>query len=135
MASRGVLNADEKLISQCAKKFGVMNEFFVLPAALTVKKPLTTSVDAGRYNSDTTALEGVIAEIYENIPESLHDDLANSIAFRDLVSKSLQCLLLLPLFCSSVSQAAEFSSKEHRLPIPSEYRSGTIWTSSSVLPG
>ena len=50
-----------------------MNEIFILPGALTIKRPLTTSVDADRYNTDMTALEGITAEIYENIPESLHD--------------------------------------------------------------
>ena len=45
-----------------------MNEIFILPGALTIKRPLTTSVDADRYNTDMTALEGITAEIYENIP-------------------------------------------------------------------
>lgn len=84
--SRKVLSGDEKLIAQYAKKFGVMNEMFMPPGALAVKRPLTTSMHSGRYESDLAELEGMIAEVYESLPENLHDDMENSIAFRNLVN-------------------------------------------------
>jgi len=87
--SRGILRGDEKLISQYAKRFGVMNEMFVLPGAMAVKRPLTDSTDPDQYKSDLAALEGVIAEVYENIPDNLHEDMENSTQFRNLVSKLL----------------------------------------------
>jgi hypothetical protein len=83
--SRRDLSGNEKLISQFAKKFTVMNEMF-MPSGLPMKKPLTNSMDTGRYDSDLAGMEGIIAEIYECLPESLHDDIANSIEFRNLVS-------------------------------------------------
>lgn len=63
-----------------------MNEVFMPMAALTVKRPLTNSMDQGRYGSQLAALHGITAEIYENLPDNFHDELENSVAFRNLVS-------------------------------------------------
>jgi hypothetical protein len=83
----------EKLIAQHAKKFGVMNEVFMPAAALAVKRPLTNSMDSGRYDSDIAELQGITAELYESLPDNFHDDLENSLSFRTTVSK----------FCSKAS--------------------------------
>jgi hypothetical protein len=85
--SRSVLSDNDKLISQHAKKFGVMNEVFMAAAALAVKRPPTNSMDPGRYDSDIAELHGVTAELYESLPDNFHYDLENSIVFRNLVSK------------------------------------------------
>ena len=85
--TRTILNGDEKLISQYAKKFGVMSEMFMPPGALAVKKPLTNSMDPGRYDSELAELEGKVAEVYGCLPEAFHNDIQNSVAFRNLVSK------------------------------------------------
>jgi len=66
-----VLSGNEKLIAQYAKKFGVMNEMFMPPGALAVKRPLTTSMHSGWYKSDLAELEGMIAEVYESLPKNL----------------------------------------------------------------
>jgi hypothetical protein len=97
---RSILSGDEKLISQCAKKFGVMNEVFMPPGALAVKRPLTNSMDPGRYSSELAALEGMVAEVYESLPENLHHDIENSIAFRNLVINFSNAFCCRPLnFC------------------------------------
>jgi hypothetical protein len=80
--SRSVLTGHEKLISQFAKRFTVMNEMF-MPSGLPMQKPLVNSMHAGRYDSDLAATEGIIAEVYEGFPEGLHDDIANSIVFSE----------------------------------------------------
>ena len=84
--TRAVLSNNDKLISQHAKKFGVMNEVFMLPAAFLAKRPLTNSMDSERYHSDIAELQGIIAEVYESLPDNFHDELENSIQFQNLVS-------------------------------------------------
>ena len=65
-----------------------------MPAAtLAVKRPLTNSMDPGRYDSDIAELQGITAELYETLPDNFHHDLENSIQFRNLVS----------IFCNKVS--------------------------------
>jgi len=86
--SHSVLSGNEKLISQCVKKFTVMNEMF-MPSGLPMQKLLTNSMHAGRYDSDLGTSEDIIAEVYECLPESLHNDIANSIVFQNLVSHNL----------------------------------------------
>ena len=63
-----------------------MNEVFMVPAAFVAKRPLTNSMDPGRYRSDSAELQGIIAEVYESLPDNFHDELENSIQFRNLVS-------------------------------------------------
>ena len=67
-----------------------MNEVFISAAALAVKRPLTNSMDAGRYDSEIAELHGITAEIYEFLPDTLHYELENSIAFRNLVSRLIE---------------------------------------------
>lgn len=70
-----------------------MNEVFMPAGALTVKRPQTNSMDSGRYDSEIAELQGMTAELYESLPDGFHDELENSIPFRNLVSK----------FCNKVS--------------------------------
>ena len=95
--SHGILSDRDKLISQYAKKFGVMNEIFVPPAALAVKRPSTNSMDPGRYDTEVAELHGMIAEVYESLPDDFHDELETSIPFRNLVSNFDSTLYLLLL--------------------------------------
>ena len=53
----------------------------MVPAAFVVKRPLTNSMDPGRYCSDSAELQGIIAEVYESLPDNFHDELENSIQF------------------------------------------------------
>lgn len=82
-----MLSDNDRLISQNAKKFGVMNEVFMPAGAFTAKRPPTNSMDSRRYDSDIGELQGMTAEIYENLPDELHDQMEFSIPFRNLVSK------------------------------------------------
>jgi hypothetical protein len=122
--SRSILSGNEKLISQFAKKFTVMNEMF-MPSGLPMQKPLTNSMHAGRYDSDLAASEGIIAEVYECLPESLHDDIANSIVFRNLVSNNLHNAfchqspqLLFSFASSSIQFEGASSTNFERVPHP-----------------
>ena len=64
-----------------------MNEVFMSTGAFVAKRPLTNSMDPGWYDSDIAELQGIIAEVYESLPVDFHDELENSIPFRNLVSK------------------------------------------------
>jgi hypothetical protein len=55
-----------------AKKFGVMSELFVPFEAFLVTKPLFDPQDKSCYKTSTGILNGVIAELYDQVPESLH---------------------------------------------------------------
>ena len=81
MSSCSVPSDNDKLIAQQAKKFGVMNKVFVPLVALVVKQPPTNSMDSGRYDSAIAKLHGIIAEIYESLPDDFHDELENSLSF------------------------------------------------------
>jgi hypothetical protein len=64
-----------------------MNEVFMPAAAFAVKRPPTNSMDPVRYQSDIAELQGITSELYESLPDSFHEDLETSVAFRNLVSK------------------------------------------------
>ena len=101
-----------------------MNEVFLPVAAFTMKRPLTNSMDPGRYESETAALHGVVAEMYETLPDNFHDELETSIAFRTLVSKFL---IKLPTFNHLFPVAYQFLShfNANRRNIIHKFRSGT----------
>jgi len=107
--SRSVLSDHDTLISQQARKFGVMNELFMPSAALMMKRPLTNSMDPARYDSDTAELQGITAEVYESLPDTFYEELEGSIAFQKLVSKFRNKAphhwspLVLLLFSSSIN--------------------------------
>jgi hypothetical protein len=64
-----------------------MNEVFMYAAAFVVKRPPTNSMNPARYQSDIAELQGITSELYESLPDSFHEDLETSVAFRNLVSK------------------------------------------------
>jgi len=83
-------------------------------------------MDPGRYDSGIAELHGMIAEIYESLPDDFHNELESSLAFRSLVSNfcanashhgsPLESTLL-----SSVRQAIKFKSKEYYPPVSFQY--------------
>ena len=110
-----------------------MHEMFVPSAALAVKRPLTDSMDPGRYDSELAELNGTIAEIYETLPDDMHDQLETSIPFRNLVSNTLLIAVWdSPCRCS-VPQAVKFESKKHHPPVSFWYCSGNLWASDPIL--
>ena len=119
--SRTPLIGNEKLISQFAKMFTVMNEMF-MPSGLPAQKPPTNSMHPGRYDSDLSAATGIIAEVYECFPESLHDDIANSVTFRNLVSNLYNAFcyhlprLLLSFASTSIRFEGPSSTNSERVP-------------------
>lgn len=108
---------------------------FVCPAALAVKRPLTNSTDAGRYDSELAELNGTIAEIYESLPDDLHDELETSVAFRNLVRNFVPHFIV-PLTAfeiTLVSQAAEFESEKYHSSVAFKHCSRNIWPSNTIL--
>ena len=121
-SSRSALSDIDKLILQQAKKFGIMNEIFVPPTALGAKRPPTNSMDPGRYESELAELHGVIAEVYECLPDKFHDDLETSLSFRNLVSHFL--LHFLPLIIPVTLQFLRQLNSNQR-SIIHQFRSST----------
>jgi hypothetical protein len=76
--------------SRYAKLFGVMHEPFVDKTALLAPQPNVDSTDPGRYQSDLSKIQGVTAELYEMLPEDMHDELQSSTHFQSLVSAQLE---------------------------------------------
>lgn len=79
-------NPLDQRITRYAKLFGVMNEPFVDKTALLAPRPITNSTDPDRYQSDLSKIQGVTAELYETIPEDMHDELQSSTDFQSVVS-------------------------------------------------
>ena len=140
MSSHSVPSDNDKLIAQQAKKFGVMNEVFVSLAALAVKQPPTNSIDPGWYNLAIAELHGMIAEIYESLPDDFHNELENSLSFQSLVStfhanashhwSPLESTLL-----SSVRQTIKLKSTKYHPPVLFQYCAWNIWSSDPILSG
>ena len=81
-----VLHNNDALISLHARRFGVMNEIFVSKDVfLQPRPPNVYSDDLDRWDNDENSKRCVIAELYEEIPESLHDMLEKTTIFRDTV--------------------------------------------------
>jgi hypothetical protein len=100
-----------------------MNEVFMTAAAFVVKRPPTNSMDPGRYSSDMAALQGITAELYENLPDGFHDELENSITFRNLVSKFCN-IIRLPTTCPIALQFLK-QLNANRRSIIHQFRSST----------
>jgi len=78
--------SEEERIATCGRKFAVMNEFCVPQAAFMVNRhDGIVSDDPLRWHSEASALEGLIAELYEETPNELHDLLAHHTSFRGTV--------------------------------------------------
>ena len=67
-----------------------MHEPFVDKTALLAPRPKVDSTDRHRYQSDLSKIQGVTAELYEILPEEMHDNLQLSTNFQTLVSVQLQ---------------------------------------------
>jgi len=80
-----VTKNDER-IALHGRKFGVMNEIFVVEAAFLVADSGFSPMDNTRYTSQALILQGVIAELFEEVPEDLHGLMKEHTHFRDLVS-------------------------------------------------
>lgn len=87
--------AEKQRISLHARKFCVMNEIFVPEAAFLTPNPDFDPLDQARYTSEDFMRKGVIAELFEEVPENLHEKMEFTGAFRDTVSYS-HLLISLP---------------------------------------
>lgn len=79
------LSDPDQRVSQFAKLFGIMHEPFVPQSALLVARPSVNSTHPGRYQSELSRIQGITAELYELVPEDLHEGMKSSPAFRALV--------------------------------------------------
>ena len=105
-------NGKEKLsksdirTTRYAKLFGVMHEPFIDKTALLAPRPNIDSTYSGRYQSDLSKIEGVTAELYEVLPEDLHEELQSSTNFQTLVSTiqipAIQILIFSRVFKANV---------------------------------
>ena len=83
------LNDNDDQIGLHARRFGVMNEIFVPKNIFLQPWPQNVgSDDADRWDNDETMKVCVIAELYEEIPSSLHNLLEKTSSFRDKVQSS-----------------------------------------------
>jgi hypothetical protein len=86
------LTDTDEVIGLYARRFGVMNELYVAHNAFLQPQPVGVRADnSTRWQTEESALEGLIAELYEELPIRLHGILANTSHFRDRV-RSLQFL-------------------------------------------
>ena len=112
-----------------------MHEMFVPLAALAAKRPPTDSTFHGRYDSELAELHGTIAEIYETLPDEMHDELGTSIPFKNLVS-NISLIVVWNSPCHrSVPQAVEWKSKKHHPPVLFWYCGRNFQSSNSILQG
>ena len=77
---------DEERISLHARKFSVMNEPFISNDAFLKARPIDVRSDnPRRWDTPESALRGLIAELYEEVPRELHSMIEKHTRFRDLV--------------------------------------------------
>lgn len=69
-----------------------MHEPFVDKTALLVPRPNMDSTNPNRYQSDLSKTQGITAELYETLPEDMHDELQSSTHFQSLVSAQLKII-------------------------------------------
>ena len=75
-----------------ARRFGVMNESYVTHNAFLQPQPVDVHADnSTRWQTEESALEGLITELYKELPTRLHGVLTNISHFWDWVH-SLQFL-------------------------------------------
>jgi hypothetical protein len=79
------LSDSDLRISHLAKLFGVMHEPFVPQSILLVARPSLDSTHPDRYHSELSKIQGMTAELYEVVPDDLHEEVKLSPAFRTLV--------------------------------------------------
>ena len=69
------LSDSDLCTSHLAKCFGVMHEPFVAQSAFLVARPSVDSTHPDRYHSELSKIQGITAELYEVVPDDLHDEL------------------------------------------------------------
>jgi len=83
------LSTKDLRTTRYAKLFGVMHEPFIDKTALLAARPEMDSTDPRRYQSDLSKIQGVTSELYETLPEDMHEELQTSTHFQSLVSAPL----------------------------------------------
>lgn len=83
------LSDSDLRISHLAKLFGVMHEPFVAQSTFLVARPSGNSTHPDRYHSELSKIQGMTAELYEVIPDDLHEQIKLSPAFRTLVPSKI----------------------------------------------
>jgi hypothetical protein len=76
-------------IAALGRKFGVMMEPWVDPAAFGKPRPDVSPTDKDRYQSDLSMLQGVVAELYEFVPGRFHEMMERHSYFGNQVSRFL----------------------------------------------
>jgi hypothetical protein len=74
-------------IQDCARRFTVLNHLFPDPKWFMVPRPENPPSDAARYDTAELKLAANIAELYEEVPASLHESLLKTNSFRKVVSR------------------------------------------------
>ena len=91
-SSKSKLSETDDVIGLYACRFGVMNEFYLTHNAFLQPQPVDVHMDnSTQWQTEESAMEGLITELYEELPTRLHGMLANTSHFRDRV-RSLQFL-------------------------------------------
>ena len=84
--SESTIQDNDEIISLYAHRFGVMNEMLVPKDVFLQPRPQNLhSDDPDRWEDDEKMKSCVIAELYEETPESLHKMLEKTSSFRDTV--------------------------------------------------
>ena len=94
-AKESILNENDELITLYACRFGVMNEMFVPKDLFLQARPQDVwSDDANRWDNDENTKNCVIAELYEETPNSLHGMLEKTSSFHDTVCQISSSFLM-----------------------------------------
>ena len=81
------IHDNDELIGLYARRFGVMNEMFVPKDVFLRPRPQNVnSDDSDRWDDEEKTKACVVAELYEETPDSLHIMLEKTSSFRDTVS-------------------------------------------------
>jgi len=78
---------DDDRIALHARKFCVLNEIFVPDAAFLTRDPNFDPMDPERYRTADSIRNGIIAELFEEVPDDLHEPMQESGSFRDMASR------------------------------------------------
>lgn len=84
------ISENDEVIALYGRRFGVMNEIWVTKSAFLKPRPPDVRSDAlDRWETKESAFKGLIAELYEEIPETLHPMLEKTAHFRDRFRSAL----------------------------------------------
>ena len=73
---------DDVRIALHARKFCVLNEIFVPEAAFLTRDPNFDPMDPEHYKTADSIRNGIIAELFEEVPDDLHELMQESRSFR-----------------------------------------------------